>query len=75
VAGDLAAAETLARVLLGGGGGADAPELALLGEIALAHRRPDESRDWARRALAADPYAPEARSLLSRLETSSRRPD
>jgi len=75
VAGDLAASETLARVLLGSGGGEDAPELALLGEIALARRRPDESRDWARRALAADPYAPEARSLLSRLESLSRRAD
>ncbi|HEY8925948.1 MAG TPA: hypothetical protein VIU64_16300, partial [Polyangia bacterium] len=76
VAGDLAAAETLARVLLGGGRrDEDAPELALLGEIALARRRPDESRGWARRALAADPYAPEARSLLSRLETLSHRTD
>jgi len=75
VAGDLAASETLARILLDGRGGEDAPELALLGEIALARRRPDESRGWARRALAADPYAPEARSLLSRLESLSRRAD
>jgi hypothetical protein len=75
VAGDLAASETLARVLLGGRSGEDAPELALLGEIALARHRPDESRGWARRALAADPYAPEARSLLARLAGLSRRSD
>ena len=67
VAGDLGAAETLARLLLVGHE-RDTSDLALLGEIAFQRRRADESRAWVRRALAVDPYAPEARSLLARIE-------
>ena len=52
--------------------GADETSLTLLAEIALARGQARGARDWLARALAVDPYAPEARAALARLETASR---
>jgi hypothetical protein len=69
-AGDSRGAEAVARLLLANDDARDAAELELLAEIAWSEGRLDEVRAYVRRALAADPYRPEARSLLERLETS-----
>jgi len=71
--GDLAAAESLARVLLQDE--QDRASLTLMAEIALARGRGEDARDWLRRALAIDPYDPEARAAMSRLDGAApRRP-
>ncbi|MES1208084.1 MAG: tetratricopeptide repeat protein, partial [Pseudomonadota bacterium] len=72
-AGDVAAAESLARVLLLASPD-DVRSLTLLAQIALARHTPDEARRYLARALAADPYDPEAREVLARLEQSGERP-
>jgi hypothetical protein len=69
-AGDLPAAEAVARLLLANDDATDVGALELLGEIAWSEGRLDEVRAYLRRALAADPYRPEARSLLARLEAT-----
>ncbi|HVY38324.1 MAG TPA: tetratricopeptide repeat protein, partial [Polyangia bacterium] len=66
-AGDLAAAEALARVLLAASPD-DVRSLTLLAEVALARQTPDEARRYLSHALAVDPYDPEARGVLARLE-------
>jgi hypothetical protein len=77
-AGDLAAAEGLARTLIAepragrdaqpDDGGEDAHTLALLAQIALAGGHPQSGVGWLRRALTADPHDGEARALLQQLE-------
>lgn len=67
-AGNLRGAEAVARLLLANDDATDVAELELLAEIAWSERRLDEVRAYVRRALAADPYRPEARSLLDRVE-------
>jgi Flp pilus assembly protein TadD len=71
VAGDFAAAEGLAQLLLQQDG-SDRSSLTLLAEIALARGQPGGARDWLHRALAVDPYDPEARAALARLEQVTR---
>ncbi len=66
-AGDLAAAEALARVRLAASPD-DVRSLTLLAEVALARETPDEARRYLAHALAVDPYDPEARGVLARLE-------
>jgi Tfp pilus assembly protein PilF len=65
-AGELRAAETLARILLAQDPG-DVRSLALLAEIAASQGQPDKAAERLRQALAIDPYDPEARSLAERL--------
>jgi tetratricopeptide (TPR) repeat protein len=65
-AGELDAAESLARVMLAGDP-SDVRTLTLLAEIAAARRSADDARGYLSRALSADPYDPEARALLARL--------
>jgi hypothetical protein len=65
-AGELGAAEALARVLLAQDPG-DARSLVLLAELALARGDAGEARRALGEALARDPYDPEARALLARL--------
>ena len=67
VAGDFAAAEGLAQILLQQDA-ADRSSLTLLAELALARGQPSDARDWLHRALAVDPWDPEARAALGRLE-------
>lgn len=67
VAGDFSAAQGLARILLQQDA-ADRNSLTLLAEIAIARGQPAGARDWLDRALAVDPYDPEARAALARLE-------
>ncbi|MFL5306114.1 MAG: tetratricopeptide repeat protein [Polyangia bacterium] len=69
-AGDLGAAEALARVLLLSSPD-DVRSLTLLAEIAVARQTPDDARRYLARALAVDPYDPEARGVLARLEQQS----
>jgi hypothetical protein len=64
-AGELRAAEALARILLLQDP-RDVRSLALLAEIASAANQPDSAVQWLRRALAIDPYDPEARALAER---------
>jgi hypothetical protein len=64
-AGDLGAAESLARVMLSGDP-SDVRSLTLLAEIALARRAAGDARTYLGRALSVDPYDPEARALLAR---------
>jgi len=71
VAGELAAAEALARLSLAQDG-ADRASMTLLAEIALARGQRSDARTWLQRALSLDPYDPEARAALARLETASR---
>jgi hypothetical protein len=71
--GDLAAAESLARVLLLQDE-EDRASLTLMAEIALARGRGEDARDWLRRALAIDPYDPEARAAMTRLDGPAARP-
>src|ERR1017187_6675406 len=65
-AGELRAAETLARIILAQDPG-DVRSLALLAEIAASQGQPDKAAERLRQALAIDPYDPEARSLAERL--------
>ena len=65
-AGELRAAETLARILLAQDPG-DVRSLALLAEIAAGQGQPDKAAERLRQALAIDPYDAEARSLAERL--------
>ena len=65
-AGQLAAAESLARVLLLSDP-RDVGSLALLAHIEIRRRQPEAALGWLRRALAADPYDVEARRLLESL--------
>jgi len=65
-AGELRAAEALARILLGQDP-RDVRSLALLAEIASADGQPGRAGEWLRRALAIDPYDPEARSIADRV--------
>ena len=65
-AGELRAAEALARILLLQDP-RDVRSLALLAEIASAANQPGKAGEWLRRALAIDPYDPEARALAERL--------
>ena len=66
VAGDHRAAECLANILLVQNPH-DVRSLALLAEIAVAESQPGKAGEFLRRALAVDPYDPEARSLVDRL--------
>jgi hypothetical protein len=69
-AGELGAAESLGRILVD----ADARDvhgLTLLGEIAAARGQPTRAADWLRRSLAVDPYDPETRALVARLQPSA----
>jgi predicted Zn-dependent protease len=66
-AGELGAAESLGQILVD----ADAHDvqgLTLLAEIAAARGQPTRAADWLRRSLAVDPYDPEARALVARLQ-------
>jgi hypothetical protein len=65
-AGELRAAEALARILLLQDP-RDVRSLALLAEIASAENQPGRTGEWLRRALAIDPYDPEARSIADRV--------
>ena len=65
-AAELRAAEALARILLLQDA-RDVRSLALLAEIAFADNQPGRAAEWLRRALAIDPYDPEARSIAERL--------
>ena len=65
-AGELRAAEALARILLLQDP-RDVRSLALLAEIASAENQPERVGEWLRRALAIDPYDPEARSIAERV--------
>ena len=67
-AGEFRAAEALARILLVQDP-RDLRSLALLAEIASADNQPGRAGEWLRRALAIDPYDPEARSIAERLLT------
>jgi len=71
VAGEDGSAEALARVALTTDA-TDRDSLTLLAEIALAHGQRADARAWLQRALAADPYDPEARAALARLESTAR---
>jgi hypothetical protein len=65
-AGELRAAEALARILLLQDP-RDVRSLSLLAEIASAEHQPGRAGEWLRRALAIDPYDPEARSIAERI--------
>ena len=65
-AGELRAAEALARILLLQDP-RDVHSLALLARIASAGGQPSKAGEWLRRALAIDPYDPEARSIAERI--------
>jgi hypothetical protein len=65
-AGEFRAAEALARILLSQDP-RDVRSLALLAEIASADNQPGRAGEWLRRALAIDPYDPEARSIADRV--------
>jgi hypothetical protein len=65
-AGEIRAAEALARILLVQDP-RDVRSLALLAEIAFADHQPGKAREWLRRALAINPYDPEARSIAERV--------
>jgi hypothetical protein len=65
--GDLAAAESLARILVDADG-ADVHSLTLLAEIAEARGQVDGALGWLRRSLVIDPYDAEARAMVDRLE-------
>ena len=65
-AGELRAAEALARILLLQDP-RDLRSLALLAEIASTDNQPGKAGEWLRRALAIDPYDPEARSIAARI--------
>ena len=65
-AGELRAAEALARILLGQDP-RDVRSLALLAAIASTDNQPGRAGEWLRRALAIDPYDPEARSIADRV--------
>lgn len=67
VAGEHRAAEGLAQILLQQDP-RDVRSLALLAEIAIAESQPARAGEFLRRALALDPYDPEARSLVDRLQ-------
>jgi hypothetical protein len=71
IAGDLAAAEGLAQVLLLQDA-KDESSLTLMAEVALARGRLDGARDWLGRALSVDPYDAGARSAMARLEDAAR---
>jgi len=70
VLGDFAAAEGLAQILLRQDP-ADGSSLTLLAEIAIARGEATSARDWLAQALAVNPYDPEARAALVRLETAA----
>jgi hypothetical protein len=72
-AGELGAAESLARVLLLGDPD-DARSLTLLAEIAFARRAPAEAHLYLGRALSSHPYDPEARAVLARIEHGPSKP-
>ena len=72
VAGKLRAAEALARILLLQDP-RDVRSLALLAQIASAGGQPGRAGEWLRRALAIDPYDPEARSIAERILPPMRR--
>ena len=65
-AGELRAAEALARILLLQDP-RDLRSLALLAEIASTEGQPGRAGEWLRRALAINPYDPEARSIAERI--------
>lgn len=71
--GQLAAAESLARILVGQDP-RDVRSLTLLAEIAVASGEPSRAGEWVRRALEIDPYDSEARSVVERIEGSGRGP-
>ena len=66
-AGDLDAAESLARVLLLEDSD-DVRSLTLLAQIAAARRSSDDARRYLTRALSMSPFDAEARALLARIE-------
>lgn len=72
VAGKLRVAEALARILLLQDP-RDVRSLALLAQIASAGGQPGRAGEWLRRALAIDPYDPEARSIAERIVPPMRR--
>jgi hypothetical protein len=67
-AGEFRAAGALARILLAQDP-RDVRSLALLAEIAYADDQPGRAGEWLHRALAIDPYDPEARSIAERIRT------
>ncbi len=69
-AGELDAAETLSELLLAGDAD-DVRSLTLLAELAIARRSSTGARQYLARALSANPYDPEARAVLARLERGS----
>jgi hypothetical protein len=68
--GALASAESLTRILLLQDP-RDTRSLTLMAELALAGGSADDGRRWLRQALEADPYDPEARSILAGLEAAA----
>jgi hypothetical protein len=71
VAGELGGAEALAQLSLAQDA-SDLGSLTLLAEIAMNRGQQTDARAWLQRALAIDPYDPEARATLARLETAAR---
>lgn len=65
--GDLAAAESLASILVDADA-RDVHSLTLLAEIAEARGQVDRALGWLRRSLVIDPYDAEARAMVDRLE-------
>jgi hypothetical protein len=73
VAGDLAGAEALARVLVHQDA-RDVRSLSLLASCAARRGQGPQALTWLKRALAVDPYDSESRSLLERLESAASSP-
>jgi tetratricopeptide (TPR) repeat protein len=73
-AGELDAAESLARVLLLGDP-EDVRSLTLLAQIAVARQASEDARRYLTRALSANPFDAEARALLARMEGDPTTPD
>jgi len=73
VAGDLPGAEALARILIQQNA-KDVRSLSLLAECAARRGQGEQAMSWLRQALAIDPYDPEIRSLIQRLDGGATSP-
>jgi hypothetical protein len=73
VAGDRAGAEALARILIRQDP-KDVRSLSLLAECAASRGQGQQAMSWLSQALAIDPYNPEIRSLIQRLDSGATSP-